>query len=157
MVNVKLRFGPKLNVHILEKPTGSLGSGQISRDFPAGLRRVQTGSPGPSAWPGLPRGRLEQSKSLALRAPRSAQARAGLGSHRAQGEGPRPPPEGPDPAGSGRQVEATPRGEADPVRLEPSIPALPLPPSLRRGGIREGTFQRALACRVWKWNKSICK
>lgn len=27
MVNVKLRFGPKLNLHILEKPTGSLGSG----------------------------------------------------------------------------------------------------------------------------------
>ena len=99
MVNVKLRFGPKLNVHILEKPTGSLGSGQISRDFPAGLRRVQTGSPGPSAWPELPRGRLEQSKSLALRAPRSAQARAGLGSHRAPGRGSQAPARGSRPSG----------------------------------------------------------
>lgn len=53
-----------------------------------------------------------------------------------------------------------PQGEADTVRLEPSILAQPLPPHptpLRRGGNWEGTFQRAFACRVWKWNKSICK
>lgn len=42
----KLRFWLKLSPRALEKPTGSLGSRQSSRDFPAGLRRVQTGSLG---------------------------------------------------------------------------------------------------------------
>lgn len=31
-----------------------------------------------------------------------------------------------------------PQGEADTVRLEPSIPAQPLPPSLRKEGIEKG-------------------
>lgn len=124
---------------------------------PRGCEEYRQEARDPSAWPELPRGRLEQSTSILPRTLQSAPAERVVGFPSARAEGPGPPPVGPDSAGSGREVEAIPQGEVDPARLEPSIPAQPFPPSLRPGGNREGTFQRALACRVWKWNKSICK
>lgn len=56
-----------------------------------------------------------------------------------------------------------PQGEADTLwgwnlLFGPSLPPpTPPPPSQRPGGNSEGTFQRAFAGRVWKWNKSLCK
>lgn len=63
------------------------------------------------------------------------------------------------------QTQATVGGRLKPPpREKPTLSGWNLPfwPNLSPplsvwGGNWEGTFQRAFACRVWKWNKSICK
>lgn len=154
----KLRFWLKLSPRALEKPTGSLGSRQSSRDFPAGLRRVQTGSLGTQ--------RLTRTSSGEAAGEQAHPAQNALERRRPKQQ-PAPdtcckrvPTWGSVPCtheegGGGFPLSSPERSwpcQAGTFHSGPASSSLAVP---RRD--LEGTFQRGLACRVWKWNKSICK